>query len=230
MWGAESGANRSGRRLWAAHPPTPRLAWVGGSGERIMKAARKARMHGGCGIKTGKEQHSPLLEPELRCRAAQAPPPRPAGRGRREPERSAWRSHASPRGHPSSPEPAPTAFPPLRLGGRFAQPSGTREPGASLSFPLSISAGLCRARGDLGCPFLPCPCPRLPSGGTCAPHPPHRSRLYPSRARWPRGLSPCARLPPRCAREPSGRGPARVARPRNSMQLRPPPQCLPGSS
>lgn len=116
------------------------------------------------------------------------------------------------------------------MGGRFAQPSGTREPGASLSFPLSISAGLCRARGDLGCSFLPCPCPRLPSGGTCAPHPLHRSRLYPSRARWPRGLSPCARLPPRSAWEPSGRGPAGVARPRNSMQLRPPPQCLPGSS
>lgn len=120
--------------------------------------------------------------------------------------------------------------PPLRLGGRFAQPSGTREPGASLSFPLSLTAGLCRARDDLGCSFLPCPCPRLPSGGTCAPHPLHRSRLYPSRARWPRGLSPCARLPPRCAREPSGRGPAGVARPRNSMQLRPPPQCLLGSS
>lgn len=97
-------------------------------------------------------------------------------------------------------------------------------------FPLSLSADLCRARGDPGCSFRPCPCPRLPSRETCAPHPLHRARLYPSRARWPRGLSPCARLPPRCAPEPSGRGPAGVARPRNSMQLRPPPQCLPGSS
>lgn len=88
-----------------------------------------------------------------------------------------------------------------------------------------------RRLGALSGRVPPCPCLRLPSGDR-VPRTLHGALLYPSRSRWPcrapaRGLSPCARLP-RGAREPSGRGPAGVARPRNSMQLRPPPQLLPG--
>lgn len=89
-----------------------------------------------------------------------------------------------------------------------------------------------RRLGALSGRVPPCPCPRLPSGDP-RPAPLHGALLYPSRCRWPcraraRGLSPCARLP-RSAPEPSGRGPAGVARPRNSMQLRPPPSSSPAS-
>lgn len=89
-----------------------------------------------------------------------------------------------------------------------------------------------RLERDLGT-LAPCPCSALPSGDV-RPAPRHGALLYASRSssRWPcrapaRGLSPCARWP-RCAPEPSGRGPARVARPKNSMQRRPPPLFLPG--
>lgn len=124
-------------------------------------------------------------------------------------------------------------------------PAGGRVPASSLQPPRTPTAppgrspnaraedgGAPRRLGGRAERAPPCPCPPLPSGDVC-PAPlrsPHRAPLYPSRSRRPRGLSPCAR-PPRCAPQPSGRGPAGVARPRNSMQLGPPlARLLPGAS
>lgn len=178
-------------------------------------------------------QHSPLAGPgpaaRARCRqtwvsrllgGVRGLPQRPAGRGRRGCGRrraALGRTLTPPAG---SRVPAPTS-------------SLLRAPTAPRAAPQA-RAGPARAPRRLGersGRVLPCPCPRLPSGDAC-PAPRHGGLLYPSRSRWPcrapvRGLSPCARQP-RCTRDPSGRGPAGVARPRNSMQLRPPPQLLPG--
>lgn len=147
-------------------------------------------------------------------------PPRPAGRGRR----GCGRQGAA-------------------LGRTLTPTAGSRVPAPASSLPPAPTApraapqaraGLARAPRPLGARsgrVPPCPCPRLPSGDA-GPAPRHGALLYPSRSRWScrapaRGLRPCARLP-RCSPEPSGRGPAGVARPRNSMQLRPSPQLLLG--
>lgn len=147
-------------------------------------------------------------------------PPRPAGRG--------WRGCGRRR---------------AALRCTLTHPAGSRVPAPASSLPPAPTAPQAaplartepakapRRLGALSGRLPPCPCPRLPSGDAC-PAPRHGALLYPSRSRWPCrapacGLSPCARLS-RCAREPSGRGSAGVARPRNSMQLRPPPQLLPG--
>ena len=179
-------------------------------------------------------RHSPLAGPEpaararrpearvpRRLRARRGLPPRPSGRGRRggRRRRAALSLTLTPPAGRRGPAPA-SSLPPAPTAPRAA-PQARAGAGAS---PSSARSAIW-ARSS-------CPCPRLPSGDA-APHPRLGALLYPSRSRWPcrapaRGLSPCARLP-RCAPEPSGRGPAGVARPRNSMQLRPPPRLLPGA-
>jgi len=118
--------------------------------------------------------------------------------------------------------------PPRPRAGILAAAGSHGAPGCSPSARRGRREPLVGSERDLGALLLSLS--SAPVWGRC-PAPRLGARLYPSRSRWPcrapaRGLSPCARLP-RCAPKPSGRGPAGVARPRNSMQLRPPPRLLP---
>lgn len=227
-------ANRYGRRC----PRRPAARSVQGLGARAGARGRVSGQRGrredpgerrGRGARGARAGAAALTSGWAGAGRAGPPPRSP---GSEAPRRGAGGFLRGPQGGGGAAAP-PALTPPA--GGRVLAPASSLPPAptAPRAAPQA-RAGPARAPRRLGARSghaPPRPCPPLPSGDAC-PAPRHGARLYPSRCRRPcgapaRGLSPCAR-PPRCAPEPSGRGPAGVARPRNSMRLRPPPRLLPG--
>lgn len=108
-------------------------AHSGASGEGTMEAAREARL-GESSTHLSWSRSSAARQPRHLLRGPQG-----GGDAKQSAQPGA---HTRPRAGILPLRSRLPRRPPLRLGGRFAQPSGTREPGASLSFPLSLTAGL----------------------------------------------------------------------------------------